>query len=149
MKKAQKTRESGTLIVWLFKLINRVNGDDPISAADRLAISVLLGMISRDEDVRELFFTTTNNRPKAGDNGQKSTAALLYELRCRLQLAEPGKALRGQIAELTGLTDAQVDHAVRDHGEAAREMIRKLDEPALQSAERSMTANARHGRRKK
>lgn len=149
MKKAAKTRESNSLIVWLFKLINRVNGPGPISAADRQAISVLLGKISRDEDVRDLFFTTIKNRPKGDDSDQKSNAALLYEVRCRLGLAKPGKALRGEIAKLTGFTDGQVEHAVRDHGKAARKMISKLDEPALQSAERSMTANAGHGRRKK
>lgn len=140
MKKGTKTRESNSLMLWLLKLINRVRGDEPLSVADRQMIAILLGKISRDEDARELFFESVRNRPKGDDSGLKSTAAFVYEARCELQDDKPKKAIVGEIADLSGLTVPQVDHAVRDYGQAMRTMIEGMDRPELAKTERSLSA---------
>lgn len=99
---------------WLLKLVARLKSDAPLSLADRQAAALLLSQIANDDDVRERFFTTVNHRPRNHDP-RAWDAAWIYLFRVKFKGEKSGKKLRGDIAELSGMTDAQVDHAVRDH----------------------------------
>ena len=123
----------GQLYGHLLKIIRRVDPGpllqgkaDTLNAGDRAFIAMLLRMVARDEDPRALFWTSkrgTGTREPDAAFG----AALVYVAWLELGEEEVGKEAMGRVAKLSGLTDDQVDHAVRRHGEGARRLLAGFD----------------------
>lgn len=86
--------------------------------ADRQLIDMLLSGIAADNDVRAYFWETVTHRPK-GNSLLKHWAAVV----AAVAEARGEKRAKGRIrkaVEATGLTEGQVEHAIREHGADAR-----------------------------
>ena len=125
--KVRKTTSSNTgkhrvateLLLDLLEIERRIRPDQrqpgkpvTVSWADCQRLSHLLLAIARDQDPREYYWRSVNHRPRQV-TGKEWQAAFLYLAAIETKEGRSGKVLRGKIATLTGLTDAQVDHAVR------------------------------------
>jgi hypothetical protein len=138
-KKPKVTQRAPTnTLIWLLELIRRIDPAGrapdqlpPVSWSDRKDAAMLLTMIARDEDVRDRFYCTVPHRPREQDNGTRYAAAFVYLARIALKQAKPGKVLRGEIAKLSGLTDAQVGHAVRDQSYNVGKMVDLIENPEM------------------
>jgi hypothetical protein len=103
-------------------MIDRLRAN-AMTEADRQMVVILLKGISKDEDVRDYFWESVTNRPKADEGGIKHAVAFVYEARVELKTAKPGKGLRGKIAEASGLTDDQIKYALKEYAYSVRAFI--------------------------
>lgn len=134
--------DSGNLLTLLRGVIQRMNPSpvldgkpDQLTAADRSLAATVLAMVARDEDPRDLFWSSVTHRPK-GDDPRRADAAIVYWSLVTLGEKKAGKKLRGQIADFAGLTDDQVNHAVREYHYSTVAMIKAFGrELALIKAE--------------
>jgi len=129
----------GKLLAYLRKVARRMNPapmieghPDTLTAGDRTFAATILAMIARDEDPRPLFWSAVAHRPK-GDGGSRFAVAMVYESRVALGQAKRGKRLVGDLAALAGLTDAQVDHAVREHQSTVQALLADESPEAIAS----------------
>ena len=113
-KRAPTRKSRGATHVWLLKLVQRLKSDAPLTLGDRQAAALLLSQVADDQDARLHFLETVTHRPDAHDQ-RAWDAAWIYRHRIKFDGEESGKVLRGDVAKLAGLSDAQVDHAVRKH----------------------------------
>ena len=110
-----QNRETTETILVLYRAIEAFKSDS-MTEADRQLIQLLLSGIAKDWDVREYFWKPVKHRPRGDEDGRRYNAAFVYHGRIRTGEASPGKVLAGQIADLSGMTDSQVEHAQRDYG---------------------------------
>lgn len=116
------------LLVGLLDLIRRIDPVGrppeelvPVSWADRQTVALLLGQIANDKDPRDYYWRTVAHRPKAS-SGKQFVVAFLYLAAVEMG-QQSNKVLRGRIAELSGMTESQVEHAVRDHKYEVKKFI--------------------------
>ena len=101
-----------------------------LTIEDRQFIAMLLRMIRNDEDARELFYETvmgTGKKPPP----QAYSAAFVYLARIELKEAKAGKEAIGEVEDWSGLTAAQVDHAVRANKDRILPLIKGKDPATL------------------
>lgn len=128
---SNKCRAPTELLPDLLALEQRIRPDQrqpgkavTVSWGDCQRLSHILLQIGRDEDPRAYYWRTLKHRPPKSSQWEE-IAALLYLGQVEMG-RKPGKALRGGIAKLTGLTDDQVEHAIRErnHGYNAGQQVK-------------------------